>query len=164
MGKVHRHGVESSAAIVHHPIHPMLIAFPVTTLIGAAVTDAVFLATGGLFWSTASWWLLLAGIVSGAAAAVPGAIDYFAIPQVRSLPSAKVHGLGNVLAIVLAIVNLVIRDRDASSISSTEFILSLIVVGILGVTAWLGGELSYRHRIGVIADDSDSVSEKVAGK
>ncbi len=162
MGKVHRHGVESSAAIMHHPIHPMLIAFPVTTLIGAALTDAVFLVTGGPFWSTASWWLLLSGIVSGAVAAVPGAIDYFTIPKVRSLPSAKVHGLGNLLAITLAIINLLMRDSDGSVVTSLEFILSLAVVGLLGVTAWLGGELSYRHRIGVIANDSDSITDKVA--
>lgn len=162
MGKHHRHGVESTAAILHHPIHPMLIPIPATTLLGVVVTDIVYLSNGNPFWAEASWWLLLAGLISGVVAAIPGLIDMATIREVRELPSAYVHGGGNLLALVLTAANFMLRD-DHLAVDTLNLGLSIAVAAILGVTAWLGGELSYRHRIGIIADDSDSAAEKVTG-
>ncbi|WP_348270414.1 DUF2231 domain-containing protein [Microvirga sp. BSC39] len=72
MGTYHRHGVESTAAVFRHPIHPMLIPFPIASLIGALVTDIAFRVTNNVFWADVSFWLLLAGIVTGAVTAIPG--------------------------------------------------------------------------------------------
>lgn len=162
MGKHHRHGVESTAAILHHPIHPMLIPIPATTLLGVVVTDIVYRSVGDPFWAEASWWLLLVGLISGVVAAIPGIIDMATIREVQRLPSAYVHGIGNLLALALAAANLMLRG-DHLAVDTVNLALSIAVAAILVVTAWLGGELSYRHRIGVIADDSDSAAEKVAG-
>ncbi|MBX6368656.1 MAG: hypothetical protein IRZ04_11785, partial [Rhodospirillales bacterium] len=62
----------SRAAIAGHPIHPMLVPFPIAFLVGALVVDLAFASTGDPFWARAGFWLLLAGIVTGAAAAVFG--------------------------------------------------------------------------------------------
>ncbi len=157
MGKPHRHGIESSAAVLHHPIHPMLIPFPIASLVGALVTDLAFWVTTNPFWAQASFWLLAAGIVTGLVAAVPGMVDYFAIREVRRLPSAHVHAAGNITAVVLAGINLYLRWNDvAAGARGWGLLLSLVTVALLGVTGWLGGELSYRHRIGVIADESET--------
>ena len=115
MGKPHRHGIESTAAVLHHPIHPMLIPFPIASLVGALVTDLAFWITANPFWAQASFWLLAAGIVTGLVAAVPGMVDYFAIREVRRLPSAHVHAAGNVTAVVLAAINLSLRWTDVAA-------------------------------------------------
>jgi uncharacterized membrane protein len=166
MGTYHRHGVESTAAVFRHPIHPMLIPFPIASLIGALVTDIAFRATSNVFWADVSFWLLLAGVVTGAVAAIPGMIDFSTIDRVRSLTSAWVHAGGNVVALTLAIINLSLRWSDpVAGAQGWGLALSLVTVALLGVTGWLGGELSYRHRIGAINDESgvaDNHSVEVA--
>ena len=148
MGKAHAHGVESTAAVFHHPIHPMVIAFPVATLMGAPLADVAAVVTGDRFWTRAGRWLLLSGLVSGAGASAVGLVDYVAVPEVRRLPSAHVHAGGNLLALGLAAWNLSRRRDDREPPGTLELALSIGTVGLLGLTAWLGGELSYRHGVG----------------
>lgn len=157
MGKAHARGVESTAAVFHHPIHPMLIAFPVAALMAAPATDLAAKVTGDPFWTRASRWLLAAGLVSGAAASAVGLVDYLAIKQVRRLAAGNVHAAGNVLGLALAGWNL-LRRADEEEVDDLGVGLSVATVAILGVTAWLGGELSYRHGVGVIAHDSPTVA------
>jgi uncharacterized membrane protein len=162
VGKRHSAGVESTAAVFHHPIHPMVIAFPVATLMAVPLADMAAKATKDPFWRRAARWLLVGGLVSGAAASAVGLVDYLAIKEVRRLPSAHVHAGGNVLALALAAANLLRRPADDSEDpQAMELSLSLLTVGLLGATAWLGGELSYRHGVGVIAADSPTASEDI---
>lgn len=144
-------GVPSTAAIAGHPIHPMLIPFPIASLVGVLVSDLIFSATQNAFWAEASRWLLLAGLVTGALAAVFGLIDFLTIDRVRQHRIAWIHFLGNATALVLALINLLVRPANpADGIPTTGIILSIVVGLILLVTGWYGGELSYRHKIGVL--------------
>lgn len=154
----------SRAAIAGHPIHPMLVPFPIAFLVGALVVDLAFASTGDPFWARAGFWLLLAGIVTGAAAAVFGLVDFLGIPQVRSLNVAWIHFLGNGAAVLLAIWNLAQRWADpVVGPGSLGIALSVIVVAILLVTGWLGGELAYRHRIGVMSAGEERGRARVGG-
>lgn len=163
MGKSHSHGVESTAAVFHHPLHPVSVAFPVAALMAAPAADFAARATGDRFWTRAGRILLLGGLVSGVAASAVGLVDYLSIKQVRRLPSAHVHAGGNVLAMALVALNLARRPMDdRSAPDDTDVALSLATVALLGFTAWLGGELSYRHGIGAIAEDSPTATEDLA--
>lgn len=163
MGQSHPHGVESAAAVFHHPLHPMAVAFPVATLMAAPLADIAARATDDPFWRRAGRWLLLGGLASGIAASAVGLVDYVALKEVRRLPSAHVHAGGNAFALLLVALNLSRRPSDDSrSPNAVDVGLSLSTVALLGVTAWLGGELSYRYGIGVIADDSPTGSESLA--
>lgn len=143
-------GVPSTAAIAGHPIHPMLIPFPVASLVGVLVSDLIFSANGNTFWAEASRWLLLVGVVTGALAAIFGLIDFLTIRRVREYRIAWIHFLGNAAAIVLSLINLLLRPNPTDGIPTVGIILSVVVALILVVTGWLGGELSYRHKIGVL--------------
>ncbi len=115
----------------------------------------MFQATNNVFWADVSFWLLLVGVVTGAAAAIPGMIDFSTIDRVRRLARTWVHAGGNTVALTLAIINLSLRWTDAAAgAQGWGLVLSLVTVALLGVTGWLGGELSYRHRIGAIDDES----------
>jgi uncharacterized membrane protein len=93
----------STASIAGHPIHPMLVPFPIAFFVGAFVTDLVFWRTGVAFWSAASFWLLSAGLVMAALAAVVGLIDVLSDPRIRML--AWWHVGGNVLAVLISLYN-----------------------------------------------------------
>ena len=71
---------QSTAQIAGHPLHPMLIPFPVAFLVATLVCDLLFWNTGNSAWSTASLYLLGAALVMAALAAVAGLTDFRSIP------------------------------------------------------------------------------------
>ena len=109
MGPADHGGVRCATAIFGHPIHPMLAVFPIGFLVGALATDLAFWGTSAPFWARASEWLLGAGIVMGAVAAVAGLIEFVTISRVRSLVAGWVHFRRNATAILLALWNLLHR-------------------------------------------------------
>lgn len=157
MPDIDNRAVRSTAAIAGHPLHPMIVPFPIAFLVGALATDIVFLSNqGDPFWARASEWLLGAGLVMGALAALLGLVDFLTIRRARSLAAAWAHFLGNGLALALTLWNLLDRTNAATlNVTELNLVLSAIVVAILLVTGWLGGELAYRHRIGVIEQPSE---------
>jgi len=147
-------GVRSTASIGGHPIHPMLVPFPIAFLVGALATDLVYWGTGNTFWAGFSVWFVGAGLVMGAVAAVFGLTDFLTIQRARAGSTGWVHFLGNSLALVLALVSLLLRIGDpVAAVLPGGLVLSFIIVAILLVTGWMGGELAYRYKIGVIEKD-----------
>jgi uncharacterized membrane protein len=144
--------VPSTAAVRGHPIHPMLVPFPIAFLVGAFVTDLVYLAGRAPFWAYCTFWLLLAGIFTALLAAVFGLADFLGDRRVRDLAVARLHAGGNLVVVVLSTWNCWQRaDDPAASVAPLGVVLSGVVVVLLLGTGWLGGELAYRHRVGVIA-------------
>ena len=141
----------STAKIAGHPIHPMLVPFPIAFLVAVLVCDLAYWRSGNPGWAIAAMWLLGAALVMAAAAALAGLTDFIGDPAVRSLSVAWIHFLGNLLAVVLALINFIIRwmNGAATGVLPWGIWLSVIVVLILLVTGWLGGELVFRHRVGV---------------
>jgi uncharacterized membrane protein len=145
-----RENPRSTASIAGHPIHAMLVPIPIVCFIGTFVTDLVYWKTAAMMWADMSAWLLTVGLIVSVVVVLAGLIDFFGDRRVRSLRAAWVHGLGNGLALILSIVNAFVHSRDAyTSVVPTGLALSTIVVVILGVTAWFGASLVYKHGVGV---------------
>jgi uncharacterized membrane protein len=141
---------KSTAQIAGHPIHPMLIPFPIAFFVSAFLSDLAFWRTSNEMWSTASTWLLGAGLVMAALAAVMGLIDVLGDVQIRNLSDAWLHAGGNVLAVVIELYNWYSRyEHGSAAVVPTGLVLSLIVVLVLLFTGWKGWEMVYRHRVGV---------------
>jgi uncharacterized membrane protein len=139
----------STAKIGDHPIHPMLVPFPIVCFVLTFFTDIIYTRTHDASWSGASNWLLIVGLVMAALAATAGLTDFLGDERIRRLGDALKHMLANVTAVVLELVNLVLRWRDPGFIDSTGVYLSGIVVLILIYSGWKGGDLVFRHGIGV---------------
>lgn len=143
-------GLSSTARIGSHPVHPMLVSFPIVCFVGALVTDIAYWATAEMMWADFSAWLLAVGLVMGVLAAIAGLIDFLGNRQIRQLSEAWVHLAGNVLVLILALFNSFIHSRDAwTSVVPTGLILSALTVLVLLVTGWMGWAMVYRHRVGV---------------
>jgi uncharacterized membrane protein len=158
-----RQDIPSTAAIRGHPIHPMLVPLPITFLIAAFLCDLAFWGTDNPFWAEVAVWSVGAGVVGGALAAVAGFTDYFGDDRIGMLHEARHHMIGNVTAMLLAIVSLIIRLTQGAEDGALPWglLLSAIIVCILAYTGWLGGELSYRHRVGVIPEIGERLSERL---
>lgn len=141
---------KSTAQIAGHPIHPMLIPFPIAFFVATFAADLIYWQTQSEAWATATVWLLGAGLVMAALAAVMGLIDVLGDVQIRNLSDAWLHAGGNVVVVVIELYNWYSRYISGSSaIIPTGLVLSLIVVLILLFTGWKGWEMVYRHRVGV---------------
>jgi uncharacterized membrane protein len=127
----------STASIAGHPIHPMLIPFPIVFFVSTFVCDVVFWSTGFPIWANVTLWLLGAGLIMAALAAVMGLIDVFGDAQIRNLSDAWLHAGGNVLAVLIELYNWYSRyEHGSAAIVPTGLVLSLIVVLILLFTGW----------------------------
>lgn len=146
----HRHP-ESTAKIAGHPIHPMLVPFPIAFLAATLFADVAYWASRGPLWAAAGPWLLGAAIVMALLAAVAGLTDFLGSDRVRAMSDAWQHMMGNVVAVVLAIVSFGIRLTygPEAMVLPWGLLLSLTIVLILLFTGWKGGEMVYRHGVGV---------------
>ena len=79
-----------------------------------------------------------------------GLIDFYGDFRIRKLRAAWIHGIGNVMRMILSIINCLIHTRDAyTSVVPSGLILSALVVVILLVSGWNGWTLMYRYGVGV---------------
>ena len=148
---------KSAASIAGHPIHPMLIPFPIAFFVATFVCDLAYWQTSNGAWATAATWLLGAGLVMAALAALAGLTDVLGEPRIRALNDVWWHAGGNVLVVVVQLYSFYARySEGASSIVPKGLVLSFVVVCILLFTGWKGWEMVYRHRVGV-ADADESV-------
>lgn len=140
----------STLKIAGHPLHPMLVPLPIGFLIGAFLTDVAYWLTGWASFAYFSTWLLVAGIATALLAAVGGFIDFAGEPRIRQIRKAWYHMFGNLLAVALSVINLLVHMRDGSAAVLPEGIfLSTVVAVLLLFNGWMGGELVFRHGVGV---------------
>jgi uncharacterized membrane protein len=141
---------KSTAQIAGHPIHPMLIPFPIACFVLAFVSDLAFWRTSNDFWASASLWLLGVGLIMAALAAVMGVIDLMGDDRIRNLSDAWMHAGGNVVAVLIELYNWYSRYANGSSaIVPTGLVLSFLVVLILLFTGWMGWKMVYSDHVGV---------------
>ena len=139
---------KSTAQFAGHPIHPMLVPFPIACFVLTFLSDLAFWRTGHDFWSTASLWLLGVGLIMAALAAAAGLIDVIGDDRIRNLSDAWLHAAGNIIAVLLELYNWYTRYQGGAVVP-TGIVLSLIAVLILLFTGWKGWEMVYRHKVGV---------------
>jgi len=141
---------KSTAQIAGHPLHPMLIPFPVAFLVATLVCDLIFWRTGNAAWSTASLYLLGAALVMAALAVLAGLTDFMGDERIRSLSAAWHHMVGNVVVVLLSLWNWYRRyETGEAAVIPTGLLISFVVVLILLYTGWRGWEMVYRHRVAV---------------
>jgi uncharacterized membrane protein len=144
--------MESRAKLLGHPIHPMLIVFPLGLFTFALVFDIVHWSkSGDTFFAHMAVWLIGLGICTALAAALFGFIDWWAIPKgTRAKAIGVWHGVGNVVVVVLFVISWALRvGGDMMRPRVGAFVLDIIAVAIALVTGWLGGELVDRLGVGV---------------
>jgi len=144
-------GVTSTVAVAGHPLHPLIVLFPIAFLVAAPAADIGYWLTKDLFWARAAYWLIGAGLVSSAPAVLTGLLDFLRIERVRKRKAGWAHMLLNIAAVVLTILNFGVRLGDrAENILFLGLAISAIVATVLGLSGWYGAELIYRHKVAVI--------------
>jgi uncharacterized membrane protein len=143
--------MESRVKLLGHPIHPMLIVLPLGLFSIAVLADLIYVATGNTDLAKVAYWNIAIGIVGGLLAALFGLIDWLGIPSgTRAKAIGAWHGIGNVVIVGIFAMSWLMRQPDGLYAPSIlPFILGVVAVALALLTAWLGGELVYRLRVGV---------------
>lgn len=137
-----------------NPIHPALITLPAGLFVGSFVFDLVYLFDDDdTTWFRISQYMIIAGIVGGLVAAVPGFIDYLFIPRDLSAKTwGMIHGLLNVTSVVLMFISSLVRWGEVPATDSGElwaaYVLSWIAIAITALAGSIGGHLVYHLNIG----------------
>ena len=133
----------SRASLLKHPIHPMLVPFPIALWIFSLISDAVYgLGWGGTLWNEIAFYTMAGGIVGALAAAVPGLTDYLSMSDQETSKIAKTHMIVNLMVVGIFIADLWLRTMFAPG-AGLPVVLSVMGVVLLGFSGWLGGELVY---------------------
>jgi uncharacterized membrane protein len=143
---------QSTARIAGHPIHPMLVPFPIAFFTGALACDIAFRYTSNSFWASCAYWLLGAGVVMALVAALAGLTDFAGDRRIRDLRVAWLHAGGNVILVLIEAYNFYIRYDMAGPPATPPYglALSAIAVVLMLFNGWQGWEMVYRHRVAVL--------------
>jgi uncharacterized membrane protein len=157
--------MESKARVMGHPIHPILVPFPLGLLTASVIFDVVHVLTGGARWVEISFWMIAVGVLGGLLAAVFGLIDWLAIPSgTRAKAVGLGHGSSNVLMVVLFAWSWLLRSGAPGDPGVLPIVLSFLGVGLASLGGYLGGELVFRMGIGVAEGANLNASGSSSGR
>jgi uncharacterized membrane protein len=142
--------MRSPASIAGHPIHPMLVNFPIGLWIFSLICDLIGLREAAPnTWHTVALYSMIGGLIGALAAAIPGLIDLLfykgGAPPVKKI--ALTHMTINLTVVVLYVVNIWLRLSGHGL--TVPIALSVIGVCMIAVSGWLGGEMVHVYGVGV---------------
>lgn len=142
--------IPSRAAIAGHPLHPMMVHFPVAALIGLLGTDLGWFLTGDVFWARMGLWLAGVGAVGGWLASIAGLVDLLTVRQIRRLITGWQHAILAVMMLSVATLNWLLRLAWGEiAILPWGMLLGWLTAGLIAMAAFLGGRLVYEKAVGV---------------
>jgi uncharacterized membrane protein len=145
--------MEAKAKLLGHPVHQMLIVFPLGLLAMGVIFDLVYFGTDEGVFAAVSYWMMIAGVAGGLLAAPFGFIDWLGIPRgTRARRVGALHGAGNVVVTVLFLISVLLRTNAPLPLPTSAYVCSFAGAILALFTAWLGGELVTRLGIGVHED------------
>lgn len=149
-------GTPTVVAVARHPLHPMLVTFPIAFFVGTLATDLAYWYTTDVFWARASLWLLGAGLGMGVLAGITGTVELLSVSGIRRRPASWNHFVVAVMLLAVEFVNWVIRLADAAAaIVPSGIYLSALGLILVSAAGWMGGHLVFEHQVGTGGDDDD---------
>ncbi|HEX4013937.1 MAG TPA: DUF2231 domain-containing protein [Candidatus Cybelea sp.] len=144
--------MQGKATIAGHPVHPILVTFPIGCFVAAIVADIISIWAGPVFWSPMATWLILFGVLGSLVAGLFGFIDYLTAPMSPKAKNvAAWHMTLNVALIVIFGWACAVRFHDHTAVGG--YVLTVLGILILGVAGYLGGDVAHRHLVGSSEED-----------
>ena len=151
----------SKARLFGHPLHPMLVAYPIAFYTATLVAYAIAQAGGGVFWFKVGIVANLAGLITAALAAAPGFVDWFlGIPGgTEAKTSGFRHMVLNDVALALFIANAAVntgRWGEARPNAVVGIVLAALGLACTVAAGFYGWSLIQDYHVGVVERAADA--------
>ena len=155
----------SPASLGGHPVHPMLIPFPLALWFFSLIADVIYLWRGNPVWRDwVAFYALLGGILGAVLAAVPGFVDWLSLKDPEVVKIANWHARLNVIALLIFVASFYLRTTSGAGLVggsyTIPFVLSVVGVILITISGWLGGEMVFKHGVAVDAGAGAGAEEK----
>jgi uncharacterized membrane protein len=145
----HFHRTESRIAVAGHPIHAMLVTFPIALTMCTLGADGFFWWTGDVFWARAALWASGMAFLLGVAAGLAGTVELLLVPGIRARAASWTHFVLAVMLLSILGANWGYRlGGYEQAVLPWGALLSLLAAGFTGITGWHGGKLVFDYHLG----------------
>ena len=138
----------STVAIIGHPLHTMLVHFPIALVFATLGCDLLYWYTGDGFWQRAGVWAAGATFWSGLLAAAIGTIELLGAAGIRGRVASWSHAVAAMTMLVVTAANWRLRVRVPDDVRPHALALSLLGAVFAGFAGFHGGKLVFEHGIG----------------
>lgn len=143
------HRTESKIAVAGHPIHAMLVAFPIALATCTLGADMLYWWTGDMFWSRGALWTSGAAFLIGLLAGLAGTVELLLVPGIRRRSASWTHFVIAVMLLSILGANFGHRlGNPADAVLPVGILLSMLALGFTGLAGWHGGKLVFEYQIG----------------
>jgi uncharacterized membrane protein len=143
------HATESRIALAGHPLHAMLVAFPIALTMSVLGADLLYWWTGDAFWARAAGWAAFGAFLLGVVAGVTGTVELLLVQGIRNRSASWTHFILAVMLLSLLGTNWAYRIGDyEGAVLPLGLILSAVAAGLTAATGWHGGKLVFDYQIG----------------
>ncbi|WP_322893329.1 MULTISPECIES: DUF2231 domain-containing protein [unclassified Yoonia] len=148
------HTTESRIAVAGHPLHAMLVAFPIALTMSVLGADLLYWWTGDAFWARAAGWAAFGAFLIGVVAGITGTVELLAVQGIRNRSASWTHFILAVMLLSLLGMNWAWRIGDyEAAVLPLGLMMSVVAAGFTAVTGWHGGKLVFDYQIGTKRPD-----------
>ena len=145
----------SAVALVGHPIHVMMVHFPIAFVVATLGVDVIYWWTGDPFWIRAGLWAAGFAFWSGVAASVVGTAELLLVRGIRLKEASWSHAVAAMTLVALAGANWGVRLLYPDQILPHGLVLSVLSSVMTGFAGWHGGKLVFDHGVGILVSPKE---------
>jgi uncharacterized membrane protein len=154
--EVAQHDTSSLVAVAGHPIHAMLVTFPIALVLSTLGCDLFYWWTADPFWPRVALWSSGFGFFLGIAASIAGTAELLLVPGIRKRAASWNHAVAAVTLISIAGANWGLRIGDpVAAVLPVGLLVSVLASIFVGIAGWHGGKLVFDHGIGLMVSSKD---------
>ena len=142
--------VGSAVAVVGHPIHVMMVHFPIAFVLATVGVDVFYWWSGDPFWVRVGLWSAGIAFWTGIAASIAGTGEILLVRGIRVREASWSHAVAAMTLVAIAGANWGLRLIDPGSVLPHGLALSCLAAVMTGFAGWHGGKLVFDHGIGIL--------------
>jgi uncharacterized membrane protein len=145
----------SVVALVGHPIHVMMVHFPIAFVVATLGVDVIYWWTGDPFWVRVGLWAAGFAFWSGVGASVVGTAELLLVRGIRLKEASWSHAVAAMTLVAIAGANWGVRLLYPDQILPHGLALSVMASVMTGFAGWHGGKLVFDHGVGILVSPKE---------
>lgn len=155
MAEVNLLDKESAIVVIGHPLHAMMVHFPIAFVAATLGADLFFWWSGDPFWERAGLWAAGLAFLTGLAAAFVGTAELLLVPGIRARVTSWSHAVAAMTLLAVAGTNWGVRLSDSAAVLPLGLSLSVLAAAVTAFAGYQGGKLIFDHGVGIVVSEND---------